>query len=202
MQGIRDSESLALKTLRQTFGHAAFRGSQEEIVAHLAGGGDALVLMPTGGGKSLCYQVPSLLRPGTGIVVSPLIALMQDQVAALRQLGVRAAFLNSTLDAASAREVERALVAGDLDLLYVAPERVLTPRCLELLGRSRIALLAIDEACVEGRRWVAVSEDESRGSLVAMHGGGPLTLAVRGAVALFSGGVGGRRHDVHCPSSP
>ena len=143
----RGAEALAV--LRRTFGHTDFRGAQEEIVAQLAGGGDALVLMPTGGGKSLCYQVPSLLRPGTGIVVSPLIALMQDQVAALRQLGVRAAFLNSTLDAASAREVERALVAGDLDLLYVAPERVLTPRCLELLGRSRIALLAIDEAhCV------------------------------------------------------
>ena len=139
----------ALEVLRRTFGHAAFRGSQQEIVAHLAAGGDALVLMPTGGGKSLCYQVPSLLRAGTGIVVSPLIALMQDQVAALRQLGVRAAFLNSTLDAASAREVERALTAGELDLLYVAPERLLTARCLELLGRSRLALFAIDEAhCV------------------------------------------------------
>jgi len=139
----------ALEVLRQTFGHAEFRGSQEQIVAHLAAGGDALVLMPTGGGKSLCYQVPSLLRPGTGVVVSPLIALMQDQVAALRQLGVRAAFLNSTLDAATARDVERALCAGELDLLYVAPERLLTPRCLELLGNSRIALFAIDEAhCV------------------------------------------------------
>ncbi|MGH8749425.1 MAG: DEAD/DEAH box helicase, partial [Burkholderiales bacterium] len=97
----------ALAVLRRTFGHAGFRGAQEEIVAHLTAGGDALVLMPTGGGKSLCYQVPALLRPGTGVVVSPLIALMQDQVAALRQLGVRAAFLNSSLDAASAREVER-----------------------------------------------------------------------------------------------
>jgi ATP-dependent DNA helicase RecQ len=139
----------ALEVLRQTFGHAEFRGSQKQIVAHLAAGGDALVLMPTGGGKSLCYQVPALLRPGTGVVVSPLIALMQDQVAALRQLGVRAAFLNSTLDAATARDVERALRAGELDLLYVAPERLLTPRCLELLGDSRIALFAIDEAhCV------------------------------------------------------
>ena len=115
-------EGEALAVLRRTFGHAAFRGAQEDIVAHLAAGGDALVLMPTGGGKSLCYQVPSLLRPGTGVVVSPLIALMQDQVAALRQLGVRAAFLNSTLDAAAAREVERALIAGELDLLYVAPD--------------------------------------------------------------------------------
>jgi len=149
VQGIRKNQSRALETLRQTFGHAAFRGSQEQIVSHVAQGGDALVLMPTGGGKSLCYQVPSLLRPGTGVVVSPLIALMQDQVAALRQLGVRAAFLNSSLDAAAAREVERALVAGELDLLYVAPERLLTPRCLELLGRSRVALIAIDEAhCV------------------------------------------------------
>ncbi len=143
------AERGALEVLRQTFGHAGFRGAQGEIVAHLATGGDALVLMPTGGGKSLCYQVPSLLRPGTGVVVSPLIALMQDQVAALRQLGVRAAFLNSTLDAASARDVERALTAGELDLLYVAPERLLTPRCLELLERTRIALFAIDEAhCV------------------------------------------------------
>ena len=139
----------ALTVLRDTFGHAAFRGAQQEIVAHITGGGDALVLMPTGGGKSLCYQVPSMLRAGTGIVVSPLIALMQDQVAALSQAGVRAAFLNSTLDPASAREVERALTAGELDLLYVAPERLLTPRCLELLERSRLALFAIDEAhCV------------------------------------------------------
>ena len=144
-----DAAVRAREVLRQTFGHADFRGAQEQIVSHLATGGDALVLMPTGGGKSLCYQVPSLLRPGTGVVVSPLIALMQDQVTALRLLGVRAAFLNSTLDAASAREVERALAGGELDLLYVAPERLLTPRCQELLGRSRIALFAIDEAhCV------------------------------------------------------
>jgi len=139
----------ALAVLRETFGHASFRGSQAEIVDHVAGGGDALVLMPTGGGKSLCYQIPSLLREGTGIVVSPLIALMQDQVAALRQLGVRAAFLNSTLDAATAAAVERALVAGELDLLYVAPERLVTTRCLDLLASSRLALFAIDEAhCV------------------------------------------------------
>ena len=138
-----------LALLRATFGHPAFRGAQAEIVDHVAGGGDALVLMPTGGGKSLCYQVPSLLREGTGIVVSPLIALMQDQVAALSQLGVRAAFLNSSQDAGTARAVERALVAGELDLLYFAPERLMTPRCLELLGQARIALFAIDEAhCV------------------------------------------------------
>ena len=139
----------ALAVLREVFGHPAFRGQQAQIVARVAGGGDALVLMPTGGGKSLCYQVPALLRPGTGVVVSPLIALMQDQVSALTQLGVRAAFLNSTLDAGQARAVERALLAGELDLLYVAPERLTTPRCLDLLERAQLALFAIDEAhCV------------------------------------------------------
>jgi len=138
-----------LDILRSVFGHAAFHGAQGEVVAQVVAGGDALVLMPTGGGKSLCYQLPALLRPGTAVVVSPLIALMQDQVAALTQLGVRAAFLNSTLDAAAARSVERALRAGELDLLYVAPERLTTPRCLDLLDQARIALFAIDEAhCV------------------------------------------------------
>jgi ATP-dependent DNA helicase RecQ len=135
--------------LQRVFGHADFRGPQAEIVQQLLAGGDALVLMPTGGGKSLCYQVPALLREGTGIVVSPLIALMQDQVDALRQLGVRAAYLNSSLDAASAAAVERGLLAGEYDLLYVAPERLLTERFLGLLDRIRIALFAIDEAhCV------------------------------------------------------
>ncbi len=139
----------ALSLLQSVFGYRAFRGAQAAIVAHVAGGGDALVLMPTGGGKSLCYQLPALLRPGAGIVVSPLIALMQDQVDALRQLGVRAAFLNSTLDATAARAVEQALADGKLDLLYLAPERLVQARTLELLGRTRIALFAIDEAhCV------------------------------------------------------
>ncbi|MCL4746519.1 MAG: DNA helicase RecQ [Burkholderiaceae bacterium] len=139
----------ALEVLRRVFGYDAFRGEQGEIIAHLVGAGDALVLMPTGGGKSLCYQVPSLLREGCGIVVSPLIALMHDQVAALRQAGVRAAALNSTLSARDARAVEAALLAGELDLLYVAPERAVTPGFLELLDRARIALIAIDEAhCV------------------------------------------------------
>jgi ATP-dependent DNA helicase RecQ len=139
----------ALDLLRRTFGHNDFRGEQAQIVQHVVDGGDALVLMPTGGGKSLCYQLPALLRDGCGLVVSPLIALMQDQVEALRQLGVRAAFLNSTLDAAGAAEVERQLLAGELDLLYVAPERLLTGRFLSLLERARIALFAIDEAhCV------------------------------------------------------
>jgi ATP-dependent DNA helicase RecQ len=135
--------------LREIFGYSSFRGDQEAIVGHLAEGGDALVLMPTGAGKSLCYQLPALLRPGTGIVVSPLIALMQDQVEGLRQLGVRAACLNSSLPPGEAASVERALADGELDLLYVAPERLLTPRCLDLLERAHIALFAIDEAhCV------------------------------------------------------
>ncbi len=135
--------------LRTVFGYGAFRGEQAQIVDHVVGGGDALVLMPTGGGKSLCYQIPALVRPGTGIVVSPLIALMQNQVDALRELGVRAAFLNSTLDWDDVRQVEADLRAGALDLLYVAPERLLTERCLALLERADIALFAIDEAhCV------------------------------------------------------
>ncbi|MBF6025660.1 DNA helicase RecQ [Lysobacter niastensis] len=139
----------ALDLLRRIFGHTGFRGEQAQIVEHVTGGGDALVLMPTGGGKSLCYQLPALLRDGCGLVVSPLIALMQDQVEALRQLGVRAAYLNSTLDASAAAEVERQLLAGEFDLLYVAPERLLTGRFLSLLERARIALFAIDEAhCV------------------------------------------------------
>src|SRR6266508_4518909 len=138
-----------LDVLRDTFGYPAFRGAQADVVDHLVAGGDALVLMPTGGGKSLCYQIPSLVRPGTGVVVSPLIALMHDQVAALAQLGVRAAFLNSTLDARDAAAVERALVAGELDLVYLAPEQLATARCLDLLDRTRVALFAIDEAhCV------------------------------------------------------
>ncbi|MDP2195833.1 MAG: DNA helicase RecQ, partial [Rhodocyclaceae bacterium] len=143
----------ALDTLRQVFGYPAFRGPQAEIIDHLSSGGDALVLMPTGGGKSLCYQIPPLLRPGVGVVVSPLIALMQDQVDALRLAGVRAAFLNSSLDYATASETERQLLAGTLDLIYVAPERLLTERFLALLDRlntaGNIVLFAIDEAhCV------------------------------------------------------
>jgi len=139
----------ALDLLRRIFGHREFRGEQAQIVERVSRGDDALVLMPTGGGKSLCYQLPALLREGCGIVVSPLIALMQDQVEALRQVGVSAAYLNSSLDATEAAAVERQLLAGELDLLYVAPERLLTPRFLSLLDRARIALFAIDEAhCV------------------------------------------------------
>ena len=139
----------ALHVLSTVFGFRQFRGAQREIIGHVVGGGDALVLMPTGGGKSLCYQLPALLREGAALVVSPLIALMQDQVAALRQLGVRAAFLNSTLDGREAAATECALREGELDLLYVAPERLMMPRMLELLAQSRVALFAIDEAhCV------------------------------------------------------
>ncbi len=142
-------EQRPLQLLSTIFGHPAFRGAQQDIVEHVAGGGDALVLMPTGGGKSLCYQLPALLREGTALVVSPLIALMQDQVAALQQLGVRAAFLNSTLDGRAANACEKALRNGELDLLYVAPERLVMPRMLECLAESKLALFAIDEAhCV------------------------------------------------------
>ena len=142
-------QDAALRLLRSVFGFREFRGPQQAIVTQLIGGGDALVLMPTGGGKSLCYQLPALLRPGTGVVISPLIALMQDQVAALSQLGVRAAALNSSASAADNFALEQRLVAGELDLLYVAPERLLMPRMLELLDRVPVALFAIDEAhCV------------------------------------------------------
>src|SRR5213080_4771350 len=139
----------ALSLLNSVFGLPGFRGAQQEIVRHVSNGGNCLVLMPTGGGKSLCYQLPSLLRKGCGIVVSPLIALMRDQVAGLIEAGVKAAVLNSTLSWEEASAVEARLLAGDLDLLYVAPERLLTPRCLTLIDRANIALFAIDEAhCV------------------------------------------------------
>ena len=138
-----------LEVLHRVFGYTAFRGPQQEVVEHVCAGGDALVLMPTGGGKSLCYQVPALVRPGTGVVVSPLIALMQDQVDALRALGVRAGFLNSTQNPDERRDTERAYLDGELDLLYLAPERLRVPSTLSLLGRGSIALFAIDEAhCV------------------------------------------------------
>ena len=141
--------SSPLDILQSVFGYTQFRGQQQAIVEQLIDGGDALVLMPTGGGKSLCYQIPALVRQGTGIVVSPLIALMQDQVDALREAGVAAAYLNSSLGAEDQREVERRLLAGELDLLYVAPERLLTGRFLSLLERTEVALFAIDEAhCV------------------------------------------------------
>jgi ATP-dependent DNA helicase RecQ len=139
----------ALQVLHRVFGYDSFRGAQQDVIEHLIGGGDALVLMPTGGGKSLCYQIPALVRAGTGVVISPLIALMQDQVDALRALGVRAGFLNSTQDPAQRRQVEADFVAGDLDLLYLAPERLAAESTLRLLDRGTISLFAIDEAhCV------------------------------------------------------
>ena len=139
----------ALEILRNTFGYRDFRGDQQDIINRVLAGNDALVLMPTGGGKSLCYQVPAMIRPGTGIIISPLIALMQDQVSALLQLGIRAAFLNSTLPAQTVRETEQGLLNNDVDLLYIAPERLLQERTLALLERIQLALFAIDEAhCV------------------------------------------------------
>ncbi len=139
----------ALDILNKTFGYSAFRGHQQAVIQQLIDGQDAVVLMPTGGGKSLCYQIPALVRDGTGVVISPLIALMHDQVVALQQLGVRAAYLNSSLEFGAAQAVERQLLRGELDLLYVAPERLMTERFLGLLDRARVALFAIDEAhCV------------------------------------------------------
>ncbi|MBI5028669.1 MAG: RecQ family ATP-dependent DNA helicase, partial [Actinobacteria bacterium] len=139
----------AADILRTTFGYDGFRGDQADIIAHLVHGGDALVLMPTGGGKSLCYQVPAMLRPGVGVVISPLIALMHDQVTALDALGVRAGFLNSSITPDERRATERAALAGELDLLYLAPERLGLEWAQEFLDRLDISLFAIDEAhCV------------------------------------------------------
>ena len=147
--GVPDGDKRAATVLHRVFGYETFRGRQEEVIAHVIGGGDALVLMPTGGGKSLCYQIPALVRPGTGVVISPLIALMQDQVQALRQLGIRADFLNSTQDPGTRHVVEQQFKAGELDLLYLAPERLRSPGTVELLAASRISVFAIDEAhCV------------------------------------------------------
>ncbi|MFI1413113.1 DNA helicase RecQ [Streptomyces sp. NPDC020707] len=143
------AESEALATLHRVFGYEAFRGEQEAVIEHVVSGGDAVVLMPTGGGKSLCYQIPALVRPGTGVVVSPLIALMQDQVDALRALGVRAGFMNSTQDFDQRRTVEAEFLAGELDLIYLAPERLRLESTLDLLKRGNISVFAIDEAhCV------------------------------------------------------
>jgi ATP-dependent DNA helicase RecQ len=143
------SNPTALDTLHRVFGYDSFRGNQADIIQHVIGGGDALVLMPTGGGKSLCYQIPALVREGTGVVISPLIALMQDQVDALTAVGVRAGFLNSTQDATQRRDVESAFLAGELDLLYLAPERLKIESTSALLDRGKVSLFAIDEAhCV------------------------------------------------------
>ncbi|MFD8840827.1 MULTISPECIES: DNA helicase RecQ [Streptomyces] len=147
--GMAVTDSEALAALHRVFGYESFRGEQEAVVDHVIAGGDAVVLMPTGGGKSLCYQIPALVRPGTGVVVSPLIALMQDQVDALRALGVRAGFMNSTQDFDERRTVEAEFLAGELDLLYLAPERLRLDSSLDLLSRGKISVFAIDEAhCV------------------------------------------------------
>ena len=139
----------ALHTLQEVFGYKQFRGHQAAVIESLLAGRDALVLMPTGGGKSLCYQIPALLREGAGLVVSPLIALMQDQVRALDELGIEAAFLNSSLSQEEQGDVIRRLKAGEIQLLYVAPERLLQPRTQSLLAQIPLALIAIDEAhCV------------------------------------------------------
>eukprot|EP01032_Pedospumella_encystans_P030031 gene30031-33894_t len=145
----QDTSERALNLLQTVFGYPAFRGHQAEIVDHVSNGGDALVLMPTGGGKSLCYQIPALVRDGVGVVISPLIALMQDQVDALAEVGVRAAFLNSTQTYEEASRIERLVRTGQIDLVYVAPERLMKQRCFDLFQASNIALFAIDEAhCV------------------------------------------------------
>ncbi|WP_332328195.1 DEAD/DEAH box helicase [Endozoicomonas sp. GU-1] len=139
----------ALDILKNTFGYQSFRGFQQEVINEIVAGRDALVLMPTGGGKSLCYQIPALLRGGTAVVVSPLIALMDDQINSLRELGIRADCLHSAMLPEDRLQVERELLIGDLDLLYVAPERLLTESMQRLLDQIQVALFAIDEAhCV------------------------------------------------------
>jgi ATP-dependent DNA helicase RecQ len=138
-----------LKVLKDVFGYDGFRAAQQQIIESVIDGKDTLVIMPTGGGKSICYQLPALIRAGTAIVVSPLIALMHDQVTALSQLGINAAYLNSSLDYQIQNEVEQQLVRGELDLLYIAPERLLQPKTFHLLSQCQLALIAIDEAhCV------------------------------------------------------
>ena len=147
--GLPGISEAAAEVLHRVFGYNSFRGQQQEIIEHVCAGGDAIALMPTGSGKSLCYQIPALVRQGTGVVISPLIALMQDQVDALTVLGVRAGFLNSTQDPDERRGVEYAFLDGKLDLLYLAPERLRTESALRLLDRGTVALFAIDEAhCV------------------------------------------------------
>src|SRR3978361_629454 len=140
------TSSSALEILHRVFGYDAFRGQQSEIIEQVVRGGDALVLMPTGGGKALCCQIPALVREGTGVVISPLIALMQDQVDALSAVGVRAAFLNSTQNSDERVRVERAFRGGELDMLYLAPERLKVSSTADLLDRGVISLFAIDEA--------------------------------------------------------
>jgi ATP-dependent DNA helicase RecQ len=149
MTRVPTEPATARDVLRATFGYDSFKGDQEGVISHVIAGGDALVLMPTGGGKSLCYQIPALVRPGVGVVISPLIALMHDQVTALEALGVRAGFLNSTQSLDEQRDMERAARDGELDLLYLAPERLGVVRTQQFLDQLQISVFAIDEAhCV------------------------------------------------------
>jgi ATP-dependent DNA helicase RecQ len=141
-----DGAKNPLAVLKQVYGYPAFRGKQAAVVDRIVSGGDAVVLFPTGAGKSLCFQIPALCRPGVGVVVSPLIALMRDQVEALKQLGVRAAALNSSLTREEFLDVRRAIAGGELDLLYVTPERIVRPAFKDVIGNAKIALFAIDEA--------------------------------------------------------
>ncbi len=154
------AQEKALDVLQNVFGYQQFRADQESVIHHLIEGKDCVVLMPTGAGKSLCYQVPALVRPGSGVVISPLIALMHDQVLALQGLGVRAACLNSSMSWEEIQAVENAWARGYIDLLYVAPERLLTPRTLSLLKRTPFSLFAIDEAhCVS--QWGMIFTNKS-----------------------------------------
>jgi ATP-dependent DNA helicase RecQ len=146
---VNATREAALRLLQKTYGYPSFRGEQAEIIEHVISGRNAFVLMPTGGGKSLCYQIPALIRPGVGIIISPLIALMQDQVDALKQLGIKAAAINSSMSGADIARAKKGIRSGELDLVYVAPERLLMDDFLALLHESNIALFAIDEAhCV------------------------------------------------------
>jgi ATP-dependent DNA helicase RecQ len=176
------SQQTAQQILRETFGYSSFRGEQQAIVDQIIAGGDALVLMPTGGGKSLCYQIPALLRSGVGIVISPLIALMQDQVDALKQLGVSAAFLNSSLDADAAREVSRQLLKGELKLLYVAPERLMTESFLNLLER----LNTPSPTLPRGEREQILCSEEDLGVNLPLPPGEGMREGVNSRIALFA----------------
>lgn len=161
--GDRAGAPAPLDVLKRVYGYTAFRGKQQQVVEHVVSGGDAVVLFPTGAGKSLCFQIPALCRSGIGIVVSPLIALMRDQVEAMKQLGIRAAALNSSLSRDEASDVYRAVSSGTLDMLYVTPERILTDGFQQMIARAKIALFAIDEAhCFDASPHSAKNQELSK----------------------------------------